>query len=273
MSKLLEALKASTKDYPQQPPASGAAAPETAAKSDYELTQEQLAEIYFSSGEAGAGKKRAELPPMVVKVIERPQPSNLIPWIITSIAFLITAFSLFSTKRIFVDIRVVDDARPVAEGKSAPVSAAPDEGPGSRSMILRGTLFEGAAKLKSTASREGLTLVNSSVSPFAQASVRFPAPLDLTGGKVVFYVKGAQGGEKLGFAMKDRDNVLAFPKGKIFPFPEGLTTDWQRVEIPLSSALHEFNARSVVSLRFEFGSNIQNRPGDTVFIKDLQVLP
>lgn len=270
MSKLLEALRASTKEYPK---VEGPASP-ARSKSDHEATQEQLAEIYFSSG-ASERARPAELPaPTVIKVIERPAPSNLIPWIIASVAFLITAFSLFSTKRIFVDVRVIDEDHPMAVSRYEERTAREDEPapPVGQMVPIRNAVFEGAAKLKSSSTREGLSLVNSSVSPFAQASVRFDPPRDLTGAKVVFYARGTRGGERLGFAMKDRDNVLAFAKGKIFPFPDGLTTEWQRAEVPLSAVLREFNAKHVVSFRFEFGTNVQNRAGDAILVKDLQIL-
>src|SRR5688572_23156315 len=102
MSKLMEALKASAKDKPAVSEETGA----RSAKTDYEMTQEQLAEIYFSGTEKRPQESR---PPMIIKVVEKPGMASLIPWIITSVAFLITAFSLFSTKRVFVDIKVIDE--------------------------------------------------------------------------------------------------------------------------------------------------------------------
>ena len=89
MSKLLEAIKTSQKGLSKD-------------KTNHEMTQEQLSDIYFSGSEKGSGSQ----PPLVIKVIETPRWASLVPWIIASIAFLITAFSLFSTKRIFVEKRL-----------------------------------------------------------------------------------------------------------------------------------------------------------------------
>ena len=92
MSKLIESLKGQ-QDVSEK-------------KTEYQLTQEQLASIYFS----GTDKQSKNTnPPLVIKVIERPALYKAIPWIIATLAMLLAAFSLFSTKRIFVDIHVADD--------------------------------------------------------------------------------------------------------------------------------------------------------------------
>jgi hypothetical protein len=274
MSKLMEALKASGAAAVK-----GDASPAAQAKSEYEMIQEKLGEVYFSGGDKA---KAPVTQPIIIKVVEKPGASNLIPWIIASVAFLITALSLFSTKRVFVDIKVIDEKHPyfqtAAEWPQPPAVetaeeavAASDEG--AERVALKNAVFEGAGRLKSSAERSGLTLVNSSVAPFARASIRPAVPLNLAGSKIVFYARGMNGGEKLAFALKDKGNVLGFDKGKVFPFPDGLTTDWQRVEIPVDdTVVGGFNKRSVVSMRFEFGSNVRNRPGDTIFVKDLQIL-
>lgn len=270
MSKIIEALKAHARDLPKKEES----AP---SKSGYEMTQEQLAEIYFS----GTGKSVQKTdPPVIIKVIERPRMASLIPWIIASVAFLITAFSLFSTKRIFVDIHVVEEKSPIVA--RAEHEALSENTPGESSgesyygspISFENTRFEGAARLNSSAEKNGLTLVNSSVSSFARANVNLPEPLSIAGSKIVFYAKGYNGGENIAFAMKDRGNVQAFAKGKIFPFPALLTTQWQKAEIPVGESVPGFDPKNVTSLRFEFGSkDTDNKPGDTVFVKDLRVVP
>lgn len=260
MSKLIEALKASTKGDLET------------KKSEYDLIQEQLADVYL-----GAAKDKKPDQPIIIKVIERPAFPSLIPWIIASIAFLITAFSLFSTKRVFVDIHVLDEKSPLLStlrGEEAGPSHRREEAPEPASGLpLRGASFEGAAKLKSAVSGGSMTLVNSSVAPFARASLKLHETTNLSGYKITFQAKGARGGENLGFALKDRNNVLAFGKGKIFPFPTALTTEWQRAEITMHDTLPEFDERAVAGMRFEFGSNVGNQPGDTVIVKDLRITP
>ncbi len=241
-------------------------------KSTYEMTQEQLADIYF----AGAGGKSHKSDvPIVIKVVERPKMASLIPWVIASIAFLITAFSLFSTKRVFIDVRVIDDKHlfmtTAADRKAnePPIESADrvDKVP------LQDFFFEGAAKLKSSKEKTGLMLVNSSVAPFARASVLFDPPLDLRGAKIVFQAKGLKGGEDVAVAMKDSHNVQAFSKGKAYPFPDSLTAKWQWCEISGEDLVPAFDRGSAVNLRFEFGSkDTENKSGDTLFIKDLQIV-
>ena len=222
---------------------------------------------------------------MVIKVVEKPAAASVVPWIITSIAFLVTAFALFSSKRIFIDVRVVDEKNPyliaynqgaaeeLVSGAVQPPKETAQEKESGDLISMSQPVFEGAAKLKSASEKSGqMTLVNSSVAPFARASIRLSEPMNMSRAKIIFFARGTRGGENLAFALKDKDNVLAFDKGKFFPFPSRLTTDWQKAEIPLSAAVKEFNQKNVISLRFEFGSNIDNKPGDAIFVKDLQVI-
>lgn len=273
MSKIIDALK--TREV-VPPPIAGASKEIRVEKTSREITQEQLAEIYFSA----TGRPKPAEPPVIIKVIEKPRIASVVPWIITSLAFLITALSLFSTKRIFVDIKVVDDKTPYVV-TSGNVNGSEDIGMPREAEIpdekeaglasLQEFVFEGAAYLKSSRERNLLTLVNSSVAPFARAAINFERPMDLRGGKIVFYAKGSKGGENLAIALKDDENNQAFHKGKVYPYPRGLTTAWQRTEIFLKDVSREFDLRKVASFRFEFGSkDTSNRPGDTILIKDLQ---
>ncbi len=273
MSKILEALKATA-----------AVAPRFAQdkeirveKSAREMTQEQLAEIYFSA----TGKPKPVEVPIIIKVIEKPRIASVVPWIITSLAFLITAFSLFSTKRIFVDIKVVDEKSAYVAGAAPAVPPTEEtqisreadglEEGGGNVISLQEFIFEGAAYLKSSRDQNLLTLVNSSVAPFARATINFNRALNMHRGKIVFYAKGVKGGENLAIALKDQENNQAFLKGKNYPYPHGLTTAWQKTEIPLSDLSKEFDPKHVSSFRFEFGSkDTSNRPGDTVLVRDLQ---
>ncbi len=273
MSKIIEALKAKGRALTSN---GGQIKEFKTEKSGYELTQEQLADIYFSA----TGKTKAPEAPIIIKVVERPRLASLAPWFITSIAFLITALSLFSTKRIFIDVKVVDDKTPYSRlaTTEAPVSEASAEAKKAVFENARGNplssqefVFEGAAYLKSSRTKSGLTLVNSSVAPFARATLYLDPLLNLSHAKIVFYAKGERGGENVAFALKDGDNIQAFHKGVVYPFPYALSTNWQKAEILLTDAAKDFDARNVASLRFEFGSkNTENKPGDTVFIKDLQ---
>ncbi len=284
MSKLIESLRAGASQFAKRPTNGHAV---TAEKTAHELTQQQLADIYFSSGSEKA--KKSEYP-LVIKVVEKPRPAALLPWVITSLAFLITAFSLFSTKRIFVDVKVIDEKSPywaAMSGGTLPVSAAPasveslpqetlgpvaETGPGERIATDR-FIFEGAAKIKSNKDRSMLVLANSSVAPFARANLFFNPARDFAAQKIVFLAKGQHGGENLAIAIKDRSNIQAFDRGRLLLFPNGLGSEWQTAEIALSDLPKEFDERHVAQMRFEFGSKeVNNKPGDTVFVKDIRVV-
>lgn len=273
MSKIIETLKAKSRELTSN---GGEVKEFRTEKSGYELTQEQLADIYFSA----TGKTKAPEAPIIIKVVEKPRLASVAPWLITSVAFLITALSLFSTKRIFVDIKVVDDKTPYDRSAvyAPPPAVVPVEAKKEVSEKVRSNplssqefVFEGAAYLKSSRTKGGLTLVNSSVAPFARATLYFDPPINLAKSKVIFYARGEKGGENIAFALKDNDNIQAFHKGVAYPFAQGLTTDWQKAEVSITGAARDFDPRNVASLRFEFGSkNTENKSGDTVYVKDLQ---
>ena len=281
MSKIIEALK--VRSSPRQDPKAPFASSReiNIEKSAHEMTQEQLADIYFSV----TGKPKTTEAPVIIRIVERPRSATWIPWMIASIAFFITSISLFSNKRLFVEIKVVDDksafvrsldAQKAEEARGIDAEEerledAPDIAV--RKIPAKDFLFEGAAYLNSSKDKnDNLVLINSSVAPFARATLHLDPPLDLSGAKVIFYAKGGRGGENVAFAIKDKQNTQGFYKGKIYPFPDRLTTAWQKAEIQIDpDTAKDFDAKNVTSLRFEFGSkDTGNKPNDTVHIKDLQ---
>ncbi len=275
MSKIIESLKTKETLSKDAAVSKNANREIRQTRTSRELTQQQLADIYFSA----TGKNKSSDVPVIIKVVEKPRLASLIPWIIASIAFLITGFSLFSTKRVFVHIRVVDDKAVYARSFPAPaVSSEPVQTIGGRHVMTNVNkisfeefTYEGAAFLKSSKDAGGLMLVNSSVAPFARAVRHFETPLNLSRAKITFMAKGARGGENVAIALKDGENVQAFYRGKFYPFKGGLTSEWQTAEITPADMTKEFDASTVVSIRFEFGAkDTGNKPGDTVYIKDLQ---
>lgn len=267
MSKIIDSLKESVKELSRSQTET---APQQ-VRTSQELTQEQLGEIYFSNTD----KSRRQDQPLVIKVIEKERVVSIVPWLVSSVALLMMAFALFSTKRIFVDVRVMDDKNLAAsDWQAAPakpaVSPVREEG---TPLMVENFVFEGAAKIKSSKVGRELTLANSSVAPFAKASLFLEEPVDFSKFKIVFYARGERGGENLAVALKDVDNHLAFDKGKWFPFPSKLSTSWQRAEIKLSGVPEGFDKQRVTSLRFEFGSkDADNRPEDSLLVRDIQVV-
>ncbi|OIO37787.1 MAG: hypothetical protein AUJ71_04355 [Candidatus Omnitrophica bacterium CG1_02_49_16] len=275
MSKIIETLKVQTIESKKKE--TGLAQEARNKKTDHELTQEQLADIYF----AGPEKIKKSDYPTVIRVADRSRSSSLAPWLITAVAVIIAVSSLYSTRRIFVDVKIINDgAASLASPKDILEVNQAAGGDSPKALRFGDKLypvnfdFEGAAKLKSSKDFSTLTLVNSSVAPFARAILRFDAPVNLSGAKIIFYAKGLRGGENIAFALKDKDNVSAFNKNKFYPFPNVLTTDWQRAEIIPIGALRGFDVKNVTSLRFEVGSkDTDNKPGDTILVKDIQVVP
>ena len=277
MSKIIETLKVSSMEYKNKE--SGSEIDPQKQKSSHELTQQQLADIYF----AGSEKIKKSDYPTVVKVVEKHNVLSVFPWIIAAASVFLMIVILVSNKRVFLDVKILDQRasslRGVPEDPEGSQEAVDFNGQKSDMRVgdmfhMQDFSFEGAAKLKSLKDRTTLTLINSSVAPFARATLHFSSVMNLASSKIVFYAKGARGGENLAFALKDKDNVPAFSKNKIYPFPNNLTTDWQRAEIPIFSLAKEFDSKAVASLRFEFGSkDTENKSGDTIFVKDLQVIP
>lgn len=279
MSKIIEALKVRSSQMPKELSSEDQPKEVRVERSSHELTQEQLADIYFSA----TGKPRTSEPPVIIRVVERARLATFIPWLIACAAFVATLFSLFSTQKILVDVKILDEKtaayygldRRAPEGETGPSSPEASGKPGDSShrFATQDFLFEGAAYLNSSKDKNGtLSLINSSVAPFARATLQLDPPMDLSRTKIVFYVKGGRGGENVAFAMKDKENIQGFYKGKIYPFPDRLSSSWQKAEIGMKDeTAKDFDSRNVTSIRFEFGSkDTGNKPGDLILVKDLQ---
>lgn len=248
-------------------------------KTGQDLTQQQLADIYFST----TGKPKSVEPPIIIRVVETPRIASYIPWFIASLAFFIAILALFSSKRVMIDVKVFDEKsirwresvsdREESSALTREATESTVQGLTANKLSAQEFAFEGAAYLNSSKDKDGtLTLINSSVAPFARANLIFDPPLDLSRARLIFYAKGGRGGETVAVALKDAENVQGFYKGKLFPFPDRLSTSWQKADISLQEeTAKDFDSSHITSLRFEFGSkDTGNKPGDTVIIKDLQ---
>src|SRR3989338_4943888 len=207
MSKIIETLKHGAAEFKK--------------KTSSDLTQQQLADIYFPE----PGKVKTSEYPTVIKVTERQKQTPFIPWSIASLAVFLFFVSLFLNKKVFIDIKVMNDRATALVSQSDPHSQLDEiqytassceqaNQAGSKTDIIHlgdklpmeKFIFQGASTLKSSKNKSQLTLINSSVAPFARAIFSFEEPVNLTNTKVVFYAKGYRGGENIAFSMKDRDN-------------------------------------------------------------------
>jgi len=84
--------------------------------------------------------------------------------------------------------------------------------------------------------------------------------------KLVFWVKGAHGGEQFRVIFRDAHAPDYLPQARVNPMPDGATTQWSTVEIPLSKINWQVDLKSLVSVGLEFGQNIGNRQGAMLFI-------
>ena len=151
MSKIIEALKVRSSARPDEGAPVASAREISIEKSVHELTQEQLADIYFSA----TGKAKTSETPVIIKITERPRSTSWIPWMIAAVAFLITALSLFSTKRLFIEVKVLDEKGPFVRSlenqkneEGADVSTK--AGSLAHKIPVKDFLFEGAAYLNSS---------------------------------------------------------------------------------------------------------------------------
>ncbi|MCG3176049.1 MAG: hypothetical protein MOGMAGMI_00987 [Candidatus Omnitrophica bacterium] len=277
MSKIIESLKLHQKSGPAKQAVERKTTSVTGGAAA-EATRDKLADIYFSARNRSPQTFQSDQP-VIIKVVEPPRFLSVLPWMIASLAFLITAFSLFSTKRIFIDINIVDDKNPFIEtdrserGRDYP-SPPPTavEPSGASHLPLKQFVFEGAGAQQSSAEKAGLRLVNTSRASFSRATLPMSEPLDLTGRKLMFEARGVNGGEHLGVALKDTGNVTAFVRGRVFPYPDGLSTEWRRAEVTLTDLSPGFRPNSVQAIRFDYGQkDAGNRPGDIILVRDLRV--
>lgn len=263
-------------------------------KSPYQLTQEQIADVYFPG--AGTNPRKSDMP-MVIRVVEPRPASYQLPWLITTIALFFCAFALFSTKKVMIDVKIIDEATL----QSHPEALSQTEGsritPNASEIIPLSpktsltesktfktsplkilpsqAVFTGSGAVESHAEGDVITLVNSDSHSFAQCAFELDRPIDLSTTKLVFMIKGKRGGENLELVLRDTRNISSLMIGSIKPLSQPLGTDWQKVEMTFNNLEQtSFDLRHVAYFRFEFGSKrAGNRVGDTLFIKDLQFLP
>jgi hypothetical protein len=262
LSKIYEALeKLKKRTPPSQTPST------TARPLSYEATQKELAEVYFSN----TSKTRPMPSPTVVRVVEK-RRSYMIPWVITTLALFIMVFALFSTKRIAIDINLLDD------GMTSPargVGLGDQPVPGTIEIPLTGFQFSKAAIGASNISDDVLKLGNgySAGSVSAYAATDFQPPFGAADYVLSFEARGKDGDESLEVIFKDESFQSSLNAKPIYPFPMGLSRQWQRAEIKIVSS-NRFNAKKIIQLRFAMGSGrVHNASQSEIFIRNLRWKP
>lgn len=239
---------------------------------------EQLADVYFQNPKQIVEDPQAAFhAPTVVRIVDRSR-SYFLPWVITLIALALSAFALFSTKRIAVDIRIMDAAAPQgypeAAGSALPSQPAPHtEMAEVMPMAPSDFIFSGAALLRSTREKQQLVLTNSSVSGLAYAHAIFNPPLPALGKRLYLEARGMKGGEKFEIVLKDANGNTSLNWKPIVPFENGVSSEWQPTVIDLEPSRF-FNPNAIQQLRIEFGSQRTGNSADaTILIRNLQWIP
>lgn len=288
MSKILEALQRPHGQETGKPrrAESGMSRSSISAKEVRQMTQEQLADVYFQR----SGKVQ-ELPaPTIIRVSEK-ERSFFLPWVITLLALTVTVFSLFSTKRIAIDIRVLEDKVPQSEvsrslepvREAAPLPTQPEPVyvttapvrsiPEVVSLSPLDFNFAGASVLNSSRDRKQMTLANSSLSGLGYAAINFEAPFPGSRYVLSFDARGRAGGEQLELIFKDIFGNSNLNWKAVIPFPDGLKTEWQTATVKLEETEY-FHADAIKQMRIEVGTQRTKNVSDAmIFLRNMQWLP
>lgn len=262
---------------------SGSGAPQPQERPSRQQIHEQLADVYFQ----GPRQQQQQLisdeanpsfhAPTVVRVVDRSR-SYFFPWVVTLLALALSVFTLFSSKRIAIDVRITDAAAPQTSAPAEPIYAVPAPAAVSRlaeavSLAPSDFIFSGAALLRSSKERQQLVLTNSSVSGLAYAHAMFNPPFNALGTRLYFEARGMKGGEKFEIVLKDANGNTSLNWKPIIPFPDGLSSEWQPAVIDFEPTRF-FDPSAIQQIRIEFGTQRTGNAADaTLMIRNLQWAP
>jgi len=85
---------------------------------------------------------------------------------------------------------------------------------------------------------------------------------------LLFWAKGEHGGERIKVLFRDGNAPGYIPQVMYDPSPQILTTDWQKIVVPLSKIAYNVDLTNVVQIGIEFGSWLGNLKGDTLYVDD-----
>jgi len=86
---------------------------------------------------------------------------------------------------------------------------------------------------------------------------------------LVLWVKGDRGGEKFNVFFRDAHAQDYFPQVSIAPVPNGLTTEWTKIVIPLSLVKDYIDLTVLDQIGLEFGANFGNAEGNIFYVDDV----
>ncbi len=84
---------------------------------------------------------------------------------------------------------------------------------------------------------------------------------------ITFWVKGEKGGEKMEFLARDAHALNYMPQIK-YKLPD-VTTEWQKVLIPLSEIGGKIDLTALDNIGLAFGKDVGNLKGEVIFVDDV----
>lgn len=151
---------------------------------------------------------------------------------------------------------------------NSPLVAIFEEGHINRE-IIKGSAFRGSAKEASSVSRDLIVFSNPEKYNWANFSMDFRFPVDLSKKNLSFSMRGKIGGERMSIVIKDNRNKSR-RLGDIY-----LASGWKTESIPLAEFKNDVNLSKITQMRFEcgyLGEARMDSPIDvTVYIKDIKI--
>ncbi|MFH0839606.1 MAG: carbohydrate binding domain-containing protein [Candidatus Omnitrophota bacterium] len=83
---------------------------------------------------------------------------------------------------------------------------------------------------------------------------------------ITFWVKGDKGGEKMEFLVRDAHALNYMPQVKLKL--SDVTTEWQKVVIPLSDISGKIDLTALDNIGLAFGRDVGNLKGEVIYIDD-----
>jgi len=238
--------------------------------SQYQMTQQELADVYF----ARSGKTAKPVPQPTLIRVEDKRRSYMLPWIVTTLALVICSLALFSTKRVMISIQVYDSDAPIQNSPSSRSSNVAAAG-GSRQVRIEPDRFgfSAGAESSSLVGKDSVTLSNRANRDQAYAVVDFDPPFNAKGYALQFEAKGEIGGETLEVILSDIRRQSSLNAGAIRPFPTGLTTRWEKAEVRVPSGAG-FDTSRIRQMRLDIGSRRTGNPSNTsIMIRNARWVP
>lgn len=94
-------------------------------------------------------------------------------------------------------------------------------------------------------------------------------PVDVSSYRyLIFWAKGKHGGERIKVLFRDAHAPSYLPQIFVDPYPQILTSHWQKIVVPLENISYVVDLTKLVHIGVEFGSWLGNLKGDMLYVDD-----